>query len=284
MRARALAMPFVAATAVLVVGPALATLGLAFTDYDALSAPRWNGLANFRRLAADPLFRTALFNSVVFVAIAVPLRVAGSLGAALLYARRARGVGSARALTYLPTVVPDVSYALLWLWLFNPIYGPLGFALGAAGIDTPVLLSAWGARLAVVALSLFQIGEGFLVALAARHEVPPELYELARLDGAGPVRTFRRITLPMLAPALVLLAARDVAFSFQASFVPALVLTDGGPLYATTYLPLYTYRTAFGFFRFGYASAMTVTMVLVTAAMVGVMALVVRRRRAWFAR
>lgn len=282
MRARALAMPFVAATAVLVVGPALATLGLAFTDYDALSAPRWNGLANFRRLASDPLFRTALFNSVVFVAIAVPLRVAGSLGAALLYARRARGVGSARALAYLPTVVPDVSYALLWLWLFNPIYGPLGFALGAAGIDTPVLLSAWGARLAVVALSLFQIGEGFLVALAARHEVPPELYELARLDGAGPVRTFRRITLPMLAPALVLLAARDVAFSFQASFVPALVLTDGGPLYATTYLPLYTYRTAFGFFRFGYASAMTVTMVLVTAAMVGVMALVVRRRRAWW--
>lgn len=283
-RLRRLAAPLLVAALILVVFPALMTLALAFTHYDALRAPRWAGLANFRALVSDSLFWTALWNSLIFVAMAVPLRLGAATGVALLYSRRRRGTAAGRALAYLPTVVPDISYALLWLWVFNPLYGPLNLALGALGLPTTSwLLSAWGARTAIVVMSLFQIGEGFIVALAARHDIPLELYELAAVDGAGPVRTFRRITLPYLAPTLVLLAARDVVFAFQSNFVPALVLTNGGPRYATTFLPLYTYQNAFEFLRLGYASAMTLVMYVVTAAMVGVQLLAVRRWRASFA-
>lgn len=275
-----LAVPFVAAAAILVAIPAVMTLALAFTHYDALSAPRWAGLENFRRMIGDPLFRLALSNSLIFVAIAVPLRLLAAAGTALLYARRRRGAVAGRAIAYLPTVVPDISYALLWLWVFNPLYGPLAFVLEAVGLPgTGWLLGPWGARVSVVIVTVFQIGEGFLVALAARNDIPGELYEMAELDGASPWYTLRRVTLPIMAPTLALLAARDIAFSFQVNFVPALVLTEGGPFYATTFLPLYTYRNAFEFLRFGYASAMTVTMFVVTAAMVGIQLLVVRRWR-----
>jgi multiple sugar transport system permease protein len=131
-------------------------------------------------------------------------------------------------------------------------------------------------------MSVFQIGEGFIVALAARHDIPQELYEIAAVDGAGPLWSFRRITLPFMTPALVLLAARDIVFSFQVNFVPSLVVTEGGPGYATTFLPLYTYQNAFEFFRFGYASAMTMAMYAVTGAMIGLSWLLVRRWRAAF--
>lgn len=278
---RALGAPFWFGVVLLVALPVVLTAGLAFTDYDALGAPRWSGLANIRSMLDDPIFRTAVWNSIIFVVLAVPLRVGAALGLALLYARRRRGAQAGRALAYLPTVVPDVSYALLWLWVFNPIYGPLSLGLQAFGLPGPgLLLSAWGARAALAIVFAFQAGEGFLVALAARRSVPRELYELAEVDGAGPWWTFRRVTWPQIAPVIAVLAARDVAVSLQANFIPALVLTDGGPFYATTFLPLHTYRTAFEFLRLGYASAMTLVMFAITAAMVGVQLLVLRRWRA----
>ena len=276
---RRMAVPLFAAAAVLVVLPALMTLGLAFTNYDGLSSPQWSGLVNFRRMIGDDLFWTALWNSLIFAAIAVPLRLGVALGTSLLYARRRRGVGVERAAVYLPTVVPDISYALLWLWVFNPLYGPLPLLAGMLGFPvTEWLLGPWSARFAVVIMSLFQIGEGFVVALAARNDIPNDLYELAAIDGARPLWMFRRVTLPLMAPVLTLLVARDIVYSFQANFVPALVLTDGGPFYATTFLPLYTYRNAFEFFRFGYAASMTLVMYLVTLALVGVQLRVARRR------
>jgi len=275
-----LALPLIVAAVVLVAIPAAMTILFAFTDYDAVSAPRWNGLDNFARMWRDPIFATSLWNSLIFVVIAVPLRLFAAVGTALLLSGRRRGTATGRALVYLPTVVPDIAYALLWLWVFNPVYGPLSMVLRAVGLPGPELLvSAWGARFAVAAMTAFQIGEGFIVALAVRNDIPHELYELAEIDGARPSWTLRRVTLPLMMPALLLLAARDVVLSFQANFVPALVLTGGGPEYATTFLPLYTYQNAFEFLRFGYASAMTLTMFVVTAAMIGIQFLVVRRRR-----
>lgn len=277
---RALGAPFWFAVVVLVALPVILTMGLAFTDYNALSAPEWSGLDNIRAMIGDKIFRTAVWNSIIFVGIAVPLRVGAALGLALLYSRRRRGAQTGRALAYLPTVVPDVSYALLWLWVFNPIYGPLSLGMQAFGLPGPnLLLSAWGARSALAVVFAFQAGEGFIVALAARRSVPRELYELADVDGAGPWWTFRRVTWPQIAPVIAMLAARDVAVSLQANFIPALVLTNGGPFYATTFLPLHTYRTAFEFLQLGYASAMTLVMFAITASMVGVQLLIVRRWR-----
>jgi len=118
-------------------------------------------------------------------------------------------------------------------------------------------------------MSLFTIGELFVVLLVARQAIPHELYELGATEGASPLRVFARLTLPLLAPVLLLLFCRDTIFSLQATFVPALIVTDGGPPpYETTYLPLFVYRNAFEYLRYGYAAAATVVMFGLTALIV----------------
>lgn len=265
---------------VLVVIPAIVTVALAFMHYNGLRAPSAAGLDNFRRLAGDPIFRTALRNSLIFAGLAVPLRLAVALGVGLLVAPEREGSGAARTAVTFPSFVPDLAYALLWLWVFNPLYGPLAAALRAVGLPgTAWLLGPWGARTSIVIMSAFQVAEAIIVVVAVRNQIPPEFYEVAAVEGASRARTFRALTLPLMIPTLALLAARDVAFSLQASFVPSLVLTEGGPNYATTVLPLYAYQNAFEFLRFGYAAAMTLVMFAVTCAMIGLQLLVVRRWR-----
>ena len=268
--ARWLAAPYLAGLALLVVVPGLATAALAFTDYDLVNAPAFAGLDNFAGLLDDPAFSDALKATIAFVVLAVPLRVGGALALALLLHRRH---AAARTAVFLPTVVPDVAIALLWLFLANPIYGPIAIACEAIGLPVPALLtSGTGALLLVVAISAFALGEGFVVALAARREIPGELYELARVEGANARYTLRRVTLPLLSPTLALLTCRDVAVSLQFAFVPALLVTGGGPDRATTFLPVLAYRHAFENGRYGYAAAMALvalglTLVVVLASL-----------------
>jgi multiple sugar transport system permease protein len=129
-------------------------------------------------------------------------------------------------------------------------------------------------------MSVFTIGEGFLVLLAARQAVPAELYELAAIEDATTLAVFRRLTMPVIAPVLVLLLLRDTILSFQLNFVPALVVTDGGPpLYSTTYLPLFVYREGFEYLRYGYAATATLVMFALTAAIVVAQWRILRRWR-----
>jgi multiple sugar transport system permease protein len=273
--------PYVLGLALLIFVPALVTFGLALFEYDLITSPDWAGTANFRELWTDDLFRRSVRNSLMFVAAAMPLRLLGAVLLALLLHRQFRGASAYRAAVYLPTVVPDVAYALLWLWIINPLYGPLNLVLGAVGGPTPQWLTdPSDARWAVVLMSLFQIGEGFVVALAVRQSLSGDLYELAEVEGARPWYVFGRVTLPLMAPALALLLFRDTIFSFQANFVPALVIFDGGPPpYATTYLPLFVYTNAFEYLRYGYAAAATLVMFAVTALIVVVQWQILRRWR-----
>jgi multiple sugar transport system permease protein len=279
--------PYALGVAALVLLPAAVTFAFALTEYDLIRSPRFVGLDNFRELAHDDVFRKALVNSAVFAAFAVPLRLGAALGLALLLHRRHRGAGTARTAVMLPTVVPDVAYALLWLWLLNPLYGPIPLFLAQLGPGNTTL---WGlpvpqflthpndARAAIILMAVFAIGEGFLLILVARQLLPTELYDLAALEDASSWSVFRRVTLPLIAPMLVLLALRDTILSFQLNFVPALIVTDGGPPpYATTYLGLFVYRNAFEYLRYGYASAATLVMFVVTALIVLVQWRVVRR-------
>ena len=162
------------------------------------------------------------------------------------------------------------------------------------GGDSPTT-TAWGvlppqwlthpndARAAIIIMSLFTIGEGFVILLVTRQGLPSELYELAALEDATAWSVFRRITLPLMAPILLLLLARDTIFSFQVNFVPALVVTDGGPPpYATTYVPLFVYQNAFEYLRYGYAAAATLTMLVLTVLIVLAQWLIIRRWRAGF--
>jgi len=270
-----LAWPYLSGLFLLVALPAVAAAVLAFTEFSGVQAPRFTGTDNVRRLVADDAFWSSLGNTLIYILIAVPLRLAAALGFALLLHRRSKASTLARPIAYLPTVVPDVAYVLLWLWLLNPLYGPIAGAFGLTGL----LTDPWGARVALPLMAAFQIGEAFVVSLAVRRSIPKSVYEAAAVDGARPLFTFTRLTLPLMAPALALLALRDVILSLQINFVPALLLTDGGPRYATTYLPLFVYRTAFRYFRLGYASTIALSMFVLTAAVVYVQYRMAKRWR-----
>jgi multiple sugar transport system permease protein len=281
----AMLAPYLLGLGALVFVPAAVTLGLAFTEYDLLRAPEWIGLGNFRELWADDVFWTAVRNSLSFIAWAVPIRLLGAVALGLLLWRGFRGASGARTAVYLPTAVPDVAWALIWLWIFNPLYGPLNLTLERLGLPSPSWFSdPDAARWAVIVMTAFTLGEAFVAVLAVRASLPRELYELAAVEGAGAWWGVTRVTLPLIAPVLALLLLRDTIYTFQLNFVPALILTGGGPPpYATTYLPLFVYREGFEYLRYGYAAAATLVMFGITAVIVWVQWLLLRRWRGSFA-
>ena len=258
-------VPFLVGMIILVVGPTLAALPLALTRYNGIQSPDFIGLQNFRELTSDPIFRKALTNSLVFMLIASPLRLIGALGFALLLNRPGRGVGAARVAVYLPTVVPDIAWALVWLWILNPLFGPLNQLLSLLGLPGPAWgVEEWPARMAIIIMIVWQLGEGFILTLAALQDVPQEYYDQSAVDGSSTVQSFARITLPLIAPLLLIFLMRDTILTLQSNFVPALTVTKGGPNYATTYLPLYIYTNAFDYLRFGYAAAMNTSLIGIT--------------------
>ncbi|MDP3858256.1 MAG: sugar ABC transporter permease [Stagnimonas sp.] len=271
-------LPGFALLGLLVGLPALMALPLAFSHFDGLHAPRFAGLTNLARVGADPLFWTALGNSLKVALWSVPLRLLLALGLALLLHRPRRGAGLLRAAALAPSVTPDIAWALLWLWILNPLYGPVAWLLSGFGIAPDIWLTDPAAARRVLALiSLWLIGELVVVLIAARKEIPQELYDLCAVEGASAWTVFRRLTLPMLMPVLLLLACRDAALSFQTSFLPALIITKGGPQYGTLLLPVYVYQNGFEYLRFGYAAALALAMFAVTLLMIAVQLFWLRR-------
>jgi multiple sugar transport system permease protein len=274
-----LLLPYLLGVLLLVALPAIMSAGLAFTTFDALTPPVFVGFQNFRFLAADPLTAIALTNTLWFIVLAVPLRVGGALALALLLRARRRGVGGYRAAVYVPTVIPDVAYALIWLWIFNPLFGPVNIVLGALGVPLPGWLADEGtAKYPFVVMSVFQIGEGFVILLAALRGIPRDYYDAGAVDGAGRLASFRFLTLPLLMPWLILLTFRDVIVAFQYTFTPSLVMTGGGPYYSTFFLPYQLYEEAFDRFRFGTGSALMLVTFLLSGALIVGLYLIFRGR------
>lgn len=271
-------LPGFAALALLVGLPALMALPLAFSHFDGLHAPSFAGGANLSRAGGDPLFWTALGNSLDVAMWSVPLRLLLALGLALLLHRPRPGAGLLRSAALAPSVTPDIAWALLWLWILNPLYGPVSWVLAAFGVAPDIWLTdGEAARKVLVLIGLWLIGEMVVVLIAARKEIPQELYDLCAVEGASAFTVFRRLTLPMLMPVLLLLACRDAALSFQTSFLPALIITKGGPQFGTLLLPLYVYQNGFEYLRFGYAAALALAMFAVTLAMIAVQLFWLRR-------
>ena len=264
----------------LIVVPAAVTFGLAFFDYDLLTSPDFRFLGNFGELIDDPIFRQALRNSLRLHRLRGPAAAAAARsGSRCCCTAASGGAGAHRTSAYLPTVVPDVAYALAVAVHLQPAVRATERAARRrrahrAGLADDARRARWPRS---SSCPCFTIGEGFIVALATRQELPEELYEIATLEGSGPWNTFRRVTLPMMGPTLALLAFRDTAFSLQATFVPALLLTGGGPDRATTFLPLLVYDTAFENLRYGYAAAMTLSMFAITALIVYIQYRIIRR-------
>jgi len=270
--------PFLLGAAALIAFPAAMTFGLAFTRYDALTPPAWNGVENFAAIFRRDVFWIVVRNTFLFAVSAAPLQVFGALVLALLLHPQRRGVQTYRSAVYLSSVLPDVAYALIWLWLLNPLYGPVNLALTGMGLPTPAWLvdprAALGA-LAVVAAA--RVGEGMLLLIAARRTMSLSLFDAAMIDGAGAWQRFRTITLPLLTPWLLLLLIRDLVMAVHSSFTTVYIMTGGGPGYATTLLPLLIYEEAFTHLRLGQAAAMMTVMFAVIGALVWVVYALVRR-------
>ena len=254
------------------------SFGLAFFHYDALSPPTWAGTLNFTLAFTDELFSLSIRNSLALILIPVPLRLFGAFFLARLMQRNGRFLSWFRSAVYLPTIVPGAAFALAWLWLLNPLYGPINLLLESIGLNGPAwLVDPIWAKSGLVLMALWQIGEGFIVSLAALYDIPVDLEDAARIDGAGSWDTLRYIILPIIAPILLLLTFRDAIFTFQESFTHIYLMTEGGPYYATYTLPLFIYEQGFDLRAFGTASAALWVMYAITGLIVVALTIIAKQ-------
>lgn len=276
-RLRLLLLPYAVGISLLVIVPAAMSFALAFFRYDALGPPRFAGWLNFTLARTDALFTLSVTNSLALIILPVPLRVAGAFVAAWL-ARGGRLRHLLRAAVFLPAAIPASAFALAWLWILNPLYGPLNRLLAALSLGTPAWLAdAQWARPGIALALLWLVGEGFLVCLAALYDVPRDLEDAAAVDGAGAGGILRHVLLPLLAPVLLLLVARDAVLLLQESFTLTWLLTGGGPYYATFTLPQFIYEAAFDRLDFGVASAALWALYAVTGLLLGLVYAIARQ-------
>ncbi|WP_244540312.1 carbohydrate ABC transporter permease [Kaistia soli] len=252
----------------LTLGPILISLYLSFTDFDLLTAPHWNGGANFVRIfTADAKFIQSMRVTLFFVIVSVPLKLAFALGVALLLNRGMRGLPIYRAIFYLPSLLgASVAIAVLWRQLFagNGLVNQFLLNFGIVGpswISNP-RYSLW----TLIALAVWQFGSPMIIFLAGLRQIPLDMYEAASLDGAGRWRMFRKITLPLLTPVIFFNAIIQTIEGFK-SFTPAFIISGGtgNPINSTLFYTLYLYQEAFGFFRMGYASALAWILLVIVA-------------------
>jgi multiple sugar transport system permease protein len=256
--------PWLLGFLLLTAGPMCASLYLSTTSWTMLSPPAQVGISNYVSIMTDdPLFTVSLANTMFYVVLSVPLGLGVALGLALMLDRKVKGIAVFRTAFFLPSITNMVAVAMLWLWVFNPEYGLLNTLLREIGVTGPLWLQSetW-AKPSLVLMSLWGVGGTMMIFLAALQGIPQELYEASELDGAGPVRRFVHITLPMISPAMLFNLVVGIIGSFQV-FTQAFVMTgtaqpgtEGGPNNATLFVVLYLFKKAFQEFRMGYASAL----------------------------
>lgn len=254
--------PALSAIALFFALPVAAGFVLSLTDFDiyAIADPgnaRFVGAANYVGLLHDPLFWTALRNTLIYVALGGPLTIAAALaGALLVNSRLARFRGFFRTVYFAPFVTTLVAVSVVWRYLYHPRYGLIDQALAALGL--PQIDWLGDPRWAIPAIVLMSVWRSFgyslVIFVAGLQAIPAPLYEAARLDGAGGWRIFTRITLPMLRPTLLFVGVINTVGFFQL-FAEPYVITRGGPLNSTTSIALLMYQQGFRWWSLGRASA-----------------------------
>lgn len=234
---------------------------LTFHEWSIISPTKpFVGLDNYREILKDPDFRTSVFNTAYFTLGSVPLSMAIGLFLALLLNQPIRFVGLFRTMYFLPVVTPFVVTAILWKWLYNGEFGLFNYYLLKTHlIDQPLLwLSSQNLAMPAVILMSIWSGVGFsmVIYLAGLQAIPEELYESAKLDGAGPLQRLWYITVPMLAPTSLFLLVIGVISSMQI-FTQIYIMTSGGPVNKTTTVVYYIYEWIFKFYDLGYASTVS---------------------------
>jgi multiple sugar transport system permease protein len=279
--------PALAAIVVFFVVPVVGALAMSFTDFDIyaladLANLRFVGFDNYLRLLQTPLFWQALLNTLYFVVLGVPLSIVVSLGTALLlHSQLTRFKGFYRTALFAPVVTTLVAVAIVWRYLLHARYGLLNYALGAFGID-PIdwLGDPHWAMPAIVLLSVWKnFGYNMIILLAALQAVPGELYEAARIDGASAWRQLRDVTVPALAPVLLMVSILTMAGHFQI-FAEPYVMTQGGPAQRTITVLYFMYDEGFKWWNLGSASAVAFVLFAIMFAVTLLQLRVARRTEA----
>ena len=271
--------PFIIGLITFTVIPFFSSLYLAFTDYDVLTPARWIGLANFQRMFfEDKYFWQSFWVTFKFALIQVPIKLLVSLGVALILSRKTRAIPIYRAAFYIPSLMGgSVAVALTWKQLFS-YNGAINKITSYFGMEPVKWLSNPDTALGVlISLGVWQFGSSMLIFLAALKNVPQSYHEAAIVDGAGPVRRFFSIVLPMITPIFFFNLVNQTIGAFQA-FNYSYLITQGKPLNTTLYYGVHLYNRAFTYYEMGYGSAMAWFMLLVIAAFT---ALIFRSSSAW---
>lgn len=247
-------------------GPILASLGLAFTEWRIASPPEWVGLDNFRHMfTADRLFPKALSVTALYSLGSVPLRMVIAFLFALLLNQRIRGLPIFRTLFYIPSIVPLVASSVLWLWLFNPQFGLLNAALAAVGLPTSQWIYSDDTVLwSLILMSVWDVGPMMIIFLAGLQAVPKQLYEAVDVDGGNALHRLWHVTLPMITPTILFNLILSIIGAMQ-TFVQPYVMTEGGPNNASLFYVLYVYEKAFQEAQMGYASALAWILFVIVA-------------------
>jgi multiple sugar transport system permease protein len=257
--------PWLIGFVIFTVAPIIASIYLSFTRYDIVSPPEFVGLKNFTELFADPLFYKSMSNTLYFVILVVPLTMILSFALALLLNQKVKALPAFRTIYYIPSIVPFVASAVLWMWLLQPQFGLVNGILKTIGIRPPTWLASevW-AKPALVLMLLWGSGSTMLIYLAGLQGVPESLLEAAHIDGANAVQRFIHVTLPMMTPTIFFTLTMGIISTFQIfGIVYVMTAGMGGPQDSTLVYLLYMFRQAFVFFRMGYASAMALVLFLI---------------------
>lgn len=245
--------------------PMGASLYYSFTHYSVFGGARWIGLTNYRTLIEDPNVWRSLKNSIYILSLSIPAGIAVALILALLLNINVKGMSVYRTVFYLPTIMPAVAAAVVWGYVFNAQYGILNDILRRIGIQGPGwLASTTWSKPALVIMSVWGVGNLMIILLAGLQDVPKDLQDASRVDGANWYQSFRHVTIPFLSPHLFFAIVTGLIAGFQ-YFTPVYVLTEGegGPAGSTLVFPLYIYQNAFRYFNMGYASALAWVLMLI---------------------
>ena len=245
--------------------PMVASLYYSFTEFHIKTAPQWIGFANYSELVSDKLFWTSLLNTLYLVVIGVPLTLLLSFICAVLLNLKVHGQSIYRVIYFLPSIVPTVASALLWIWILNPSSGIINTFLGQIGITGPNWFRDpnWS-KPALIMMGLWGMGGTIVIYLSGLQDVPESLLEAAEIDGATWLRRLWHITIPMVSPITLFNLIIGVINTFQ-YFAQAYVFGTavntantslGAPLNSTLFYSIYLFQNGFTYLRMGYASAM----------------------------
>lgn len=251
-------------------GPVVASFMLSFTHYDNLRPGRWAGGYNYvYAVTGDRLFWPSLERTLTYALVTVPIGILGSMVLAIMLNQSLVGTNLFRTLFFLPHLTPVVASALLWRWIFQPEYGVVNSFLWKLRIEGPGWMAStiW-AMPALIIMSLWGSmgGNRMMIFLAGLQGIPQELYEAAKIDGAGVLARFRHVTLPMLTPTMFFNLVLGVIGALKA-FTASYVATEGGPAYATWFFALHIFYQAFRYSQMGYACALAWIFLLILLAL-----------------